>query len=712
MRHTPILLLLLSVAGQHASQTSAQKIDPQDARRRGGGGAPLPNRHAGSKACYLAGSAFNTSLPHCNCFGEPDHDQYARRPEVVIAVLNWPGAEIDAFLLKILIEEKAGFPALLLDRQQDEIVLQNMEAGIVHIYPEYWRSESEHLYKQYVVSEAVSSCGPLGILGRNGIYTSEALVATWPDLAGWRGLRNASSAELFNHTLEAFFTDWGDPQKLLSTLELPYEVEYRGADADMYITEKLEKGEPILAYLWDPHRLLTRFALNRVQFPAYTTDEHFAQGGSDFPNDVLLKLASNNLRAISPVVHTLLLRFTITNAEQSEIMSSVADDGLEPFSASCEWLKGHRTRWQDWIPCEPGQFVAEDGRCKLCAAGTVSQQGTAKACTACLPGLFSPKDGGVACIECTALGDFYQGMAGQTACHACPSNTQRYSGLPRAENRTACQCKAGFFDADGEAGKECNRCPSGYSCAGRASQPVLASNLLRLVILLPNVHAWPEMRAAAGAVMLAIRSANILLGGVGGGEQSRTKVTPIVKYTECDVFDAATSIAEEIGAGSILGVVGPFCSLACESSAYLTSKLDIAQVSYSCTSDALSDRVKYPTFTRMASAYSSWMPAVVAFVQWCRWARLAIISTTENLFALTAPTLTRRMNDENVAVALDHRFDHGQFEVSALDRLGESAVRVAIVFGCIADVLDVARGAKRQDMLSQGWAWLGLDTCR
>ena len=48
--------------------------------------------------------------------------------------------------------------------------------------------------------------------------------------------------------------------------------------------------------------------------------------------------------------------------------------------------------------------------------------------------------------------------------------------------------------------------------------------------------------------------------------------------------------------------------------------------------------------------------------------------------------------------------------MSALDRLGESAVRVAMVFGYIADVLDVARGAKRRDMLSQGWAWLGLDT--
>lgn len=572
-----MLLLLLSVPGQHGSQTSAPKIDPQDATR-GGGGALLPNRRAAPKACYLAGSAFNTSLPHCNCFGEPEHDQFARRPEVVIAVLNWPSAEIDAILLKILIEEKAGFPALLLNREQEEGVLRDMAAGTVHIYPEYWRTESEPLYVKYVASEAVSSCGPLGVLGRNGLYTSEALVDASPDLAGWRGLKNARSAELFNHTLVAFDKDWGDPEKLLSKLDLPYAVEYRGADADKYITDKLAKGEPILAYLWDPHRLLTMFALNRVQFPAYTTDELFYDGCTDFPNDVLLKLASNNLRTISPVANTLLLRFTITNAEQSGIMNSVADDGPDPFSASCAWLKSHRTRWQDWIPCEPGQFAAEDGRCKLCAAGSVSQQGTATACTACLPGLFSPKSGDVACIECTALGEFYQGMPGQTVCFTCPSNTQRFSGLPRAENRTACQCKAGFFDADGEAGKECKRCPSGYSCEGRASQPVLASNLLRLVVLLPNVHAWPEMRAAAGAVMLAIRSANILLGGVVGGEQSRTKVTAIVKYTECDVFDAGTSIAEEIEAGSILGVVGPFCSLACESSAYLTSKLDIAQV--------------------------------------------------------------------------------------------------------------------------------------
>jgi hypothetical protein len=89
----------------------------------------------------------------------------------------------------------------------------------------------------------------------------------------------------------------------------------------------------------------------------------------------------------------------------------------------------------------------------------------------------------------------------------------------------------------------------------------------------------------------------------------------------------------------------------------------------------LSDKSKYPTFMRTVSAYSSWMPAVVAFAQWAEWTRLAIVSTMENLFALTAPTLTRLIADAKLQVALDLRFEHGQFESSELDRFTSLGVR-------------------------------------
>jgi ABC-type proline/glycine betaine transport system substrate-binding protein len=539
---------------------------------------------------------------------------------------------VDAFLLKTLIEEKAGWPAQLVAYDQDEAVLQAMQAGAVHIYPEFWRSEALELYDKYVARDTLSSCGPLGVLGRNGLYMQEVHVETWPDLAGWRGLRNNSGAAmLFNHTLVAFMESWGAPSKMLSALALPYFVDYRGAsDTEAYIAQKLEDDEPLLFFLWDPHHLLYKFSLNRVQFPvipgvvpvgscrapwimlcpwaqAYTTEERYTQGLSDYPSDVLVKLSSKNLKTVAPTVNTLLLRFTITNAEQSFMMSSVANDRLQLFAATCAWLKSYPDRWRDWVPqeafsCEAGHFVVEDGRCEACKPGMFSQPGTSRACTACLPGLFVPNNGSVMCVACDALGDFFQESAGQTACVACAPNTRRYVGLLGAENSTACQCKEGFHQPNGEAGKACEKCPSGYDCKGRLEQPGLASKLL-LVVLLPTAHAWPELRAAAGAVSLAVQAANAMHGrpevrsrfrplccsaGIfmkckiaREAARARTQVKALVKWVECDAFDAGTSIVQLMEAGAIGGVVGPFCSLACESSAYLTSRLNLSQISYS-----------------------------------------------------------------------------------------------------------------------------------
>ena len=56
-----------------------------------------------------------------------------------------------------------------------------------------------------------------------------------------------------------------------------------------------------------------------------------------------------------------------------------------------------------------------------------------------------------------------------------------------------------------------------------------------------------------------------------------------VREVECDSHDAVASIAQLLEAENVRAVIGPFCSLSCESSAYFTSKLNIPQISYSDT---------------------------------------------------------------------------------------------------------------------------------
>ena len=63
--------------------------------------------HTCAAYCYNTNTSFNN--PACNCFGEPMPDAMrTTRPTIRILVSSWPAAAIDAFLLKIIVEERFG----------------------------------------------------------------------------------------------------------------------------------------------------------------------------------------------------------------------------------------------------------------------------------------------------------------------------------------------------------------------------------------------------------------------------------------------------------------------------------------------------------------------------------------------------------------------------------------------------------------------------
>jgi ABC-type branched-subunit amino acid transport system substrate-binding protein len=80
-----------------------------------------------------------------------------------------------------------------------------------------------------------------------------------------------------------------------------------------------------------------------------------------------------------------------------------------------------------------------------------------------------------------------------------------------------------------------------------------------------------------------------LLGGL--------KIQMFEKAVGCDSSSASAWLSVLLEDGPVDAVIGPWCSLGCESSAYVTGGLDIAQISYSCTSPLLSDKDAFPTVT-------------------------------------------------------------------------------------------------------------------
>ncbi len=75
---------------------------------------------------------------------------------------------------------------------------------------------------------------------------------------------------------------------------------------------------------------------------------------------------------------------------------------------------------------------------------------------------------------------------------------------------------------------------------------------------------------------------------------------------------------------------------------------------------------------------------ITGVMQWANWARLAILSTTQNLYALAAPTLARITADVGFHVGLDLRFEPEKFDALLLDRLGSVGMLLVVLVCCVA----------------------------
>ena len=88
--------------------------------------------------------------------------------------------------------------------------------------------------------------------------------------------------------------------------------------------------------------------------------------------------------------------------------------------------------------------------------------------------------------------------------------------------------------------------------------------------------------------------------------------------------------------------------------------------------------------------------------------KLATGDDRERSFADAARALIAKMGNE--PYTSDTTFVAGQFKPDVLAKIFEGRIRVVLVMASSADVLDIARAAKKSSYGVQGWAWLGLDT--
>jgi glycine betaine/proline transport system substrate-binding protein len=285
---------------------------------------------------------------------------------IVIAVNPWVGAEANANVAKVVMEQEMGC-TVELQEINESAQFPAMADGDVDATLEVWPSGHAKDREDYIegTGEVVDG-GELGIIGNIGWFTPSYVVEQNPEYATYEGFE--SDADVFataetgdkGRFLGADTTYSIFDEAIIESLGLDLEVVYSGSEtASLAALDKaVENQEPILMYWWTPQWANAKYDLVEVELPAFDEeceqialeDPDVAAGyDCDYAEDVLYKAFNADLETNDPAAFEFLSNFQWTADDQNEVALAI-QEGTDPEEAAQAWLDENQDVWQAWLP--------------------------------------------------------------------------------------------------------------------------------------------------------------------------------------------------------------------------------------------------------------------------------------------------------------------------------------------------------------------------
>ena len=110
-------------------------------------------------------------------------------------------------------------------------------------------------------------------------------------------------------------------------------------------------------------------------------------------------------------------------------------------------------------------------------------------------------------------------------------------------------------------------------------------------------------------------------------------------------------------------------------------------------------------FSRTAAPETSKGPALLAFMQYNKWRKIAILSSTESLWFETRQGLLKQLDAASIDVFKPAAFEPGNVKDAILSQIRQSGFRIVLVLSNHNNAETLALLARRESMAT-GWAWL------
>jgi glycine betaine/proline transport system substrate-binding protein len=276
----------------------------------------------------------------------------------------WSGSSVNAYVAKILLEEKLGKTVEIVSIDENSMWAA-IATGDISACLELWPSGHQANVAQYIDgTKEVENIGELGVVGKIAWYVPTYLLTDHPELATWEGLKSADAAKLFAtaQTGDKGQFIGGDPsfvqydEQIIENLGLDFQVVFSGSEqAELAgLDAAYSRNEPFLFYFWTPHSVHAKYDLTEVQLPAYS-DDCYAKidaGGVDcaYPEDALFKIAWSGLKDADPESYALLKNISYSNADQIGMIAEVDSGAKTAEEAARAWIDANEAVWSTWLP--------------------------------------------------------------------------------------------------------------------------------------------------------------------------------------------------------------------------------------------------------------------------------------------------------------------------------------------------------------------------
>lgn len=291
----------------------------------------------------------------------------AKAAEFTVADPDWTGGVVTCRLIEFIIADW-GHKVKRITMPSGPAIMEAVRGGDMDWACESWPSYSttkEKYVTKYGGDGSVDYLGPVGVVGQSGYYVPRYMIegdaarnikATTPDLKSWEDLNKHKAVFA---TLET-----GDKGRLIACpvaawqckdaeriagLKLDYHPVELGSETAHWteMQTAYKRGEPFIAYAWEPHWIHAALDLVEVKLPDHSEE---AWPVSDWPPDITYNYGSVKLKKEHPRVAKLISDMNLSNEEQAKIILEIDVNKKKTDDVIRAWMKDNEAIWKKWIP--------------------------------------------------------------------------------------------------------------------------------------------------------------------------------------------------------------------------------------------------------------------------------------------------------------------------------------------------------------------------